>query len=171
MGTSNSHLRIGFGFDVHRLVAGRPLILGGVKIPFSKGLLGHSDGDVLVHAVIDALLGAMGAGDIGQYFPDTDPSLKGISSLKMLAKVQNMLQAKKFIIINLDITVISEAPKLNPYFPKMRKEIAAVLGTPLECINLKAKTTEGLGYLGQGEGMAAYAVVLLRRGMSQNNLP
>ena len=166
MGRSNSQLRIGFGFDVHRLVAGRPLILGGVKIPFSKGLLGHSDGDVLVHAVIDALLGAMGAGDIGQYFPDTDPSLKGISSLKMLAKVQNMLQAKKFIIINLDVTVISETPKLNPYFPKMRKEIATVLGMPVEGINLKAKTAEGLGYLGQGEGMAAYAVVLLRRRMS-----
>jgi len=166
MGRSNSQLRIGFGFDVHRLVAGRPLILGGVKIPFSKGLLGHSDGDVLVHAVIDALLGAMGVGDIGQHFPDTDPTLKGISSLKMLAKVQNMLQAKKFIIINLDITIVAEAPKLNPYFPKMRKEIATVLGIPLEGINLKAKTTEGLGYLGQGEGMAAYAVVLLRRRMS-----
>jgi len=166
MGRSNSQLRIGFGFDVHRLVAGRPLILGGVKIPFSEGLLGHSDGDVLVHAVIDALLGAMGVGDIGQHFPDTDPTLKGISSLKMLAKVQNMLQAKKFIIINLDITIVAEAPKLNPYFPKMRKEIATVLGMPVEDINLKAKTAEGLGYLGQGEGMAAYAVVLLRRRMS-----
>jgi len=155
-------MRIGFGFDVHRLVEGRPLILGGVKIPFSKGLLGHSDGDVLVHAIIDALLGAMGAGDIGQHFPDTDLNLKGISSLKMLAKVREMLQVQKFIIINLDATIVAEAPKLNPYFPKMKKEIATVLNIPSECINLKAKTTEGLGYLGQGQGIAAYAVVLLK---------
>ena len=155
-------MRIGFGFDVHRLVEGRPLILGGVKIPFPKGLLGHSDGDALVHAVIDAVFGAMGKGDIGQHFPDTDPSLKGISSLKMLAKVQEMLQAQKFIIINLDATIVAEAPKLNPYFPKMKKEIATVLNIPLECINLKAKTAEGLGYLGQGQGIAAYAAVLLK---------
>jgi 2-C-methyl-D-erythritol 2,4-cyclodiphosphate synthase len=161
MGRNDNHLRIGFGFDVHRLVKERPLILGGVEIPFPKGLLGHSDGDVLVHAVIDAILGAVGAGDIGQHFPDTDPNLKGISSLKLLAKVQNMLENQKFIITNLDATVVAEAPKLAPYFLEMKEKITTVLRIPLEHVNLKAKTTEGLGYTGRGEGMAAYAVVLV----------
>lgn len=157
----NAIIRVGFGFDVHRLVEGKPLMLGGIKVPFAKGLLGHSDGDVLLHAIIDALLGAMGEGDIGRHFPDTDPSLKGISSLKLLADVKKIMDEKHFALINLDATVVAQAPKLVPYFPQMQTKIATTLDVNSKLISLKAKTTEGLGYTGKGEGIAAYAVVLL----------
>jgi 2-C-methyl-D-erythritol 2,4-cyclodiphosphate synthase len=161
MGRDDFVFKIGFGFDVHRLVEGRPLILGGVEIPFSKGLLGHSDGDVLLHAIIDAIIGALGEGDIGQHFPDTDPNLKGISSLKLLEQTKKLLDGRKFSVHNLDATIVAQAPKLSPYFPQMKERIASVLAVVPARINLKAKTTEGLGYTGRGEGMAAYAVVLL----------
>ena len=161
MGRDDFVFKIGFGFDVHRLVEGRPLILGGVEIPFSKGLLGHSDGDVLLHAIIDAIIGALGEGDIGQHFPDTDPNLKGISSLKLLEQTKKLLDGRKFSVHNLDATIVAQAPKLSPYFPQMKEWIASVLAVVPARINLKAKTTEGLGYTGRGEGMAAYAVVLL----------
>ena len=154
-------MRIGFGMDVHPLVEGRSLILGGMKIPFKKGLLGHSDADVLLHATADAIIGAMGEGDIGIHFPDTDPSLKGISSLKILEKVKEMMKRNGYKLINLDATIVAERPKLNPYFSQMIKNIANVLDVPEKVINLKAKRTEGLGYIGSGEGMVAYAVVLL----------
>ena len=161
MGRDDFVFKIGFGFDVHRLVEGRPLILGGVEIPFSKGLLGHSDGDVLLHAIIDAIIGALGEGDIGQHFPDTDPNLKGISSLKLLEQTKKLLDGRKFSVHNLDATIVAQEPKLSPYFPQMKERIASVLAVVPARINLKAKTTEGLGYTGRGEGMAAYAVVLL----------
>ncbi|MCD6320131.1 MAG: 2-C-methyl-D-erythritol 2,4-cyclodiphosphate synthase [Candidatus Desulfofervidaceae bacterium] len=159
--------RVGFGFDVHRLVKGRPLILGGIEVPFAKGLLGHSDGDVLLHAIIDALLGAMGEGDIGQHFPDTDPAWKGISSLRLLFGVKKIMDEKHFTLINLDATVVAQAPKLVSYFPKMKMKIAATLDVDAALINLKAKTTEGLGYIGKEEGIAAYAVALLE-GVQEN---
>lgn len=154
-------MRIGFGMDVHPLVEGRPLILGGVKIPFEKGLLGHSDADVLLHATADAIIGAMGEGDIGMYFPDTDPNLKGISSLKILKEVKEMMEKNGYRLINLDATIVAERPKLNPYFSQMIENIASILDVPEEIINLKAKRAEELGYVGSGKGIAAYAVVLL----------
>ncbi len=163
MGRNDFGIKVGFGFDVHRLVEGRPLILGGVEIPFSKGLLGHSDGDVLLHAIIDAIIGALGEGDIGQHFPDTDPKLKGISSLKLLEQTKKLLDSRNFSVHNLDATIVAQAPKLSPYFPQMKERIASIIGIVPARINLKAKTTEGLGYTGRGEGMAAYAVVLLRQ--------
>ncbi len=163
MGRNDFGIKVGFGFDVHRLVEGRPLILGGVEIPFSKGLLGHSDGDVLLHAIIDAIIGALGEGDIGQHFPDTDPKLKGISSLKLLEQTKKLLDSRNFSVHNLDATIVAQAPKLSSYFPQMKERIASIIGIVPARINLKAKTTEGLGYTGRGEGMAAYAVVLLRQ--------
>jgi 2-C-methyl-D-erythritol 2,4-cyclodiphosphate synthase len=163
MGRDANKMQVGFGFDVHRLVEGRPLILGGIRISFHKGLLGHSDGDVLVHAIIDAILGAIGGGDIGEHFPDSDPKLKGISSLEMLAKVKAMLKDKGFILSHLDTTIVTEAPKLNPYFLEIKKMILTILKIPLENLNLKAKTTEGLGYIGKGEGIAAYAIALVKK--------
>lgn len=147
--------------DVHPLVEGRPLILGGVRIPFKRGLSGYSDADVLLHATADAIIGAMGKGDIGMYFPDTDPNLKGISSLKILEEVKRIMEKNGYRLINLDATIVAERPKLNPYFSQMIKNIANVLDVPEKAINLKAKRTEGLGYIGTGEGMASYAVVLL----------
>jgi len=161
MGRKSALTRIGFGFDVHRLVEGRPLVLGGIEVPFAKGLLGHSDGDVLLHAIIDALLGAMAEGDIGQHFPDTDPALKGVSSLKLLLSVKKIMDKKHFSLINLDATVVAQAPKLAPYFPQIKVNIANTLEVNPKFINLKAKTSEGLGYIGREEGIAAYAVVLL----------
>ena len=154
-------MRIGHGYDVHRLVTGRKLILGGVDIPYGKGLLGHSDADVLLHAISDAILGAMGAGDIGKHFPDTDPSYKGISSIKLLRHVMNLADAKGYRIGNLDATIVAQRPKLAPYIQQMCANIAEALDAEQDRINVKATTTEELGFAGRGEGIASYAVVLM----------
>ena len=154
-------LRIGHGYDVHRLVEGRKLILGGVDIPWEKGLLGHSDADVLVHAVMDALTGAARLGDIGKLFPDTDPAYAGISSLKLLSEVGRLLGEKGFAVVNIDATLLAQAPKVGPYKQRMAENIAAALGIGPERVNVKATTEEGLGFTGDGSGMAAHAVVLL----------
>jgi 2-C-methyl-D-erythritol 2,4-cyclodiphosphate synthase len=154
-------MRIGTGYDIHRLVEGRELVLGGVTIPFEKGLLGHSDADVLVHAVCDALLGAAGLGDIGLHFPDTDPGLKDISSIKILSKTVEMINAKGFRVINLDSTIMAEAPKMSPYKAEMQKNIARVIEIEPECVNVKATTFETLGMIGRGEGIAAFCVALI----------
>jgi 2-C-methyl-D-erythritol 4-phosphate cytidylyltransferase/2-C-methyl-D-erythritol 2,4-cyclodiphosphate synthase len=153
--------RSGFGYDVHRLVPDRALVLGGVTIPHTHGLLGHSDADVLTHAVMDALLGAAALGDIGGHFPDTDAQYRGISSLALLAVVVEKVAAAGFAPINIDVTVAAQAPKLAPHIPAMRGQLASVLGLPLEGVSIKATTTEGLGFVGTGEGMAAYATVSL----------
>lgn len=155
-------MRIGTGYDVHRLQAGRPLILCGVEIPFEKGLLGHSDADVATHAIMDALLGAAALGDIGLHFPDTDPAYAGISSLELLRRVHAMLQDQQYDIANIDCTIITEAPKLRPYLAEMRAQIAATLDLAEDRINIKATTEEGLGFTGKGEGIVAQAVCLLR---------
>ncbi len=154
-------LRIGHGFDVHRFRRGRRLILGGVEVPYALGLAGHSDADVLLHALINALLGAMGKGDIGSHFPDTDPRYKGISSEKLLAQVLKMMDRERFRVINGDVTVMAEKPRLAPFFGKIRERLAKLLKVRTQRINIKAVTTEGLGWIGQGKGMAATAVVLL----------
>ena len=154
-------MRIGFGYDVHRLVTGRQLILGGVLIPFDKGLQAHSDGDVLVHAVMDAILGAAGEGDIGRHFPDTDEQYSGADSLRLLARVAAILSEKRMTVGNIDGVMVAQAPKLMPYIDQMRINLANVLDVAPSLINLKATTTEGLGFTGAGEGMAAYAVTLL----------
>lgn len=154
-------MRIGMGYDVHRLVRERRLVLGGVTIPFEKGLLGHSDADVLVHALCDALLGAAGLGDIGLHFPDTDPLLKDIYSIKLLAMTYEMVREKGFSIINADATVFAEAPKLAPYKNEIQKNIAQTLNVDPDLINIKATTTEGLGMIGKGEGIGAMCVVLI----------
>ena len=156
-------IRIGMGHDVHRLVAGRKLILGGVEIPFDKGLLGHSDADVLVHAICDALLGAAGLEDIGSHFPDTDPEYKNINSLKILKEIFTMVRKKGFIIINLDSTIFADAPKLSAYKAGMKKNIARMIEIDPNCINVKATTFEGLGFIGKGEGIGATSVVLLSK--------
>ena len=154
-------MRVGFGYDVHRLVPGRPLVLGGVDIPFEKGLLGHSDADVLVHAVMDALLGAAGEGDIGRHFPDSDPGYKGIRSLVLLSKVQEILARKGFAVGNIDSVIVAQEPKLASYMDEMRSRIAESLQIDASLVNVKATTTEGLGFAGTGEGIAAYAVAML----------
>ncbi len=154
-------MRIGQGYDVHRLVEGRDLILGGVKIPYEKGLLGHSDADVLLHAVMDALLGAAALGDIGQHFPDTDPEYKGISSMELLRRVGALLEEQGFIIENIDATVIAQKPKLLPYRPQMAEHIAEALGLSVSRVSVKATTEEGLGFTGRGEGIACQAITLL----------
>ncbi len=154
-------MRIGHGYDVHRLTEGRRLILGGVDIPYEKGLLGHSDADVLVHAVMDALLGAMGAPDIGQLFPDKDPAYKGADSMVLLAHVAGIMKDKGYVLGNLDATVLAQAPKLAPHIPAMKENIARVLGVSVEQVNVKATTEEHLGFTGSGDGMAAHAVCLL----------
>ncbi len=159
----NCSLRIGHGYDVHRLTEGRKLILGGVDIPFEKGLLGHSDADVLTHALMDALLGAAALGDIGLHFPDSDPAYKGISSLKLLKEVKKLLDDKGFSLVNADITVAAQAPKLRPYIDRIRDNLAKVLETDPCNINVKATTEEGLGFTGSGEGMSATAVCLLKK--------
>ena len=156
-----TNLRIGHGYDVHRLVEGRKLILGGVDIPWEKGLLGHSDADVLVHAVMDALTGAARLGDIGKLFPDTDPRYAGISSLKLLAEVGRLLREKRFSVVNIDATLLAQAPKVGPYRQTMAENIAAALDISPEQVNIKATTEEGLGFTGDGSGMAAHAVALL----------
>lgn len=154
-------MQIGIGYDVHRLVTGRQLILGGVVIPFEKGLLGHSDADVLVHAVCDALLGSVGLGDIGLHFPDTDPQYKDISSLKLLAQTNAMVRQKGFIIRNIDTIIFAEAPKIGPYRETIQKNLARAVEVAPGCINIKATTTEGLGVIGKGEGIGAMSVVLV----------
>lgn len=156
-------MRVGHGYDVHRLVEGRKLILGGVEIPWEKGLLGHSDADVLVHAVMDALLGAAGLWDIGHAFPDNDPAYAGIDSMLLLARVRDMLTDKGYTVGNVDATILAQRPKLAGHIPQMRRNIAQVLGVEEDCINVKATTEEGLGFTGSGEGMAAHAVALLNR--------
>ena len=156
-------MRIGHGYDVHRLTAGRKLILGGVDIPFELGLEGHSDADVLLHAVMDALLGAAGLGDIGQHFPDTDPRYEGISSLKLLALVREKLYWAGYEVENVDVTIIAQKPKLRDYISQMEENIAQVLGVEEEQINVKATTEEHLGFTGAEEGMACHAVCLLER--------
>jgi|GEM_PF-1482980 len=154
-------MRIGHGYDVHRLKKDRKLILGGVEIPYKKGLAGHSDADVLLHAVMDALLGASALKDIGQHFPDSDPAYKGISSLVLLSEVGKMLDEKGLLIENIDATVIAQKPKLSPYTEEMKKNISETLGITADRVNVKATTEEGLGFTGKGRGIAAHAVCLL----------
>lgn len=154
-------MRVGMGYDVHRLVEDRKLILGGVEIPYEKGLLGHSDADVLIHAIMDALLGAAALGDIGKHFPDTDPQYKGISSVELLKHVVKLLDENNYVIENIDATVIAQRPKLRPYMEEMTKNIAGALGIEENRLNLKATTEEGLGFTGTGEGMASQAICSL----------
>ena len=156
-------MRIGHGYDVHRLVEGRKLIMGGVEIPYEKGLLGHSDADVLLHAIADALLGALALGDIGKHFPDTDPAFKGADSLKLLEQVIRLIRENGYRVGNLDATIIAQRPKMAPHILTMRENIAQTCGVALDRINVKATTEEGLGFTGSGEGIAAHAVVLLTR--------
>ena len=156
-------LRIGQGYDVHRLVEGRKLILGGVEIPCEKGLLGHSDADVLTHAVMDALLGALALGDIGKHFPDNDPAYEGADSIALLRRVGEMLRERGWQVVNIDSTVAAQAPKLSPHIPAMRQSIAAALGIPEDRVSVKATTEEGLGITGKGEGMTASAIVLVEQ--------
>ena len=156
-------MRIGHGYDVHKLTEGRKLILGGVDIPYEKGLLGHSDADVLVHAVMDALLGAAGLGDIGRHFPDTDPAYAGADSLVLLDHVMELLRARGWKVGNVDATILAQRPKLAPHIPRMRENLAVHMGTDLDRVNVKATTEEGLGFTGAGQGIAAHAVCLLER--------
>ena len=156
-------MRVGIGYDVHKLVKGRDLILGGVKVPFEKGLLGHSDADVLLHSICDALLGAAGEGDIGRHFPDSDSRYKGISSLKLLAEVGNILKTKNYRVSNLDASIICQEPKLSPHIASMVENISSELAIETDQVNIKATTTEGLGFAGRKEGIAAYSVVMITR--------
>lgn len=158
-----TQFRIGHGFDVHRFRRGRRLILAGVEIPSPAGLLGHSDADVVLHAVINAMLGAMGEGDIGTHFPDSDPRYKGIASSELLAAVLVLLRRRRFKIVNVDVTLVAQRPKLAPHYPAMRKNLAALLKLAVSEVNIKATTTEKLGWLGKGQAMAGTAVILLRR--------
>lgn len=154
-------MRIGHGYDVHKLVEGRDLILGGVNIPYEKGLLGHSDADVLTHALMDALLGACALGDIGKLFPDNDKAYKGADSVELLKKVCALLSDKGFSISNVDCTVLAQRPKLAPHIPQMREKLSAAMGVELDCVSVKATTEEGLGFTGEGLGIAAHAVALI----------
>lgn len=154
-------MRVGIGFDTHRFIEGRPLVLGGVEIPFHLGLQGHSDADVIIHAIMDAILGAIAAGDIGKHFPHTDEQYRDISSLILLSRVTNILSESQYIIGNIDCVALLEEPKLSPYREQMQEEIARVLNIENDKISIKASTTEGLGFTGRGEGIAAYAVVLV----------
>lgn len=156
-------LRIGSGYDVHRLVSSRKLTIGGVSIPFERGLKGHSDADVLVHAICDAILGAAGLGDIGRHFPDSDPAYKDISSLILLKRCANMMEEQGYCIENIDCTIFAQAPRLEPYKQEMEHKIAAAIEISSESVNVKATTTEGLGFEGRGEGIAAHAVVLITK--------
>lgn len=153
--------RIGYGYDVHRLTAGRPLVLGGVSIPWEKGLLGHSDADVMLHALMDALLGAAALGDIGHLFPDSDQRYRGIDSRKLLRRVAVLLEQEGYTVGNVDVTLVAQRPKIAPYIDAMRTNIAADLGVSVTRVSVKATTEEGLGFTGTGEGMAAHAVALL----------
>lgn len=151
-------IRVGIGYDVHKLVEGKKLILGGVEIQYEKGLLGHSDADVLVHAIMDALLGAAALGDIGKHFPDTDERYKGISSLKLLRNVKSLLEKEEYVVNNIDATIIAERPKIASYINSMRENIARTLEVDLKCINIKATTEEGLGFTGRGDGISSMAI-------------
>ncbi len=162
-------MRIGMGYDVHRLINGRELILGGVKIPYEKGLLGHSDADVLVHAIMDALLGAAAMGDIGKHFPDTDPAYEGISSIHLLEKVAELLEQQQYLVENIDATIIAQRPKMMPHIESMRKNIADALKISIEQVNIKATTEEGLGFTGTGEGISSHAVCLLEKIMNYSS--
>ena len=155
--------RIGQGFDVHQLTEGRPLIIGGIEIPYEKGLLGHSDADVLLHTVADACLGAIGEGDIGRHFPDTDPDFKDADSAKLLEHVWNLVKEKGYELVNADCTIIAQKPKMAPYIGQMRDRIAELLETSVDNINVKATTTEKLGFTGRGEGIASQVAVLLQK--------
>ena len=155
--------RFGMGYDVHQLVENRKLIIGGVDIPYEKGLLGHSDADVLLHAISDALLGAAALGDIGKHFPDTDPRYKGADSLKLLEEVGNLLAAKGYVVGNVDATIVAQEPKMLPHIPQMRENIARVLGVDIDQINVKATTEEHLGFTGSGQGISSYAVAGIER--------
>ena len=154
-------MRIGMGYDVHRLVEDRELIIGGVKIPYEKGLLGHSDADVLLHAIMDALLGAASLGDIGKHFPDSDPEYKGISSILLLERVGKLLEENMFLIENIDATIIAQAPKMRPYIDMMRENIAKALCIDISQVNVKATTEEGLGFTGEGLGISSQAICML----------
>jgi len=156
-------MRIGFGYDSHRFTEGRRLIIGGVDVNYEKGLLGHSDADALIHAIVDAIIGALGEGDIGRHFPDTDPHLKGISSLVILKRAAEMAVQRRYFVNNVDSTVILEKPKLSASIEEMRRNIAKVLGMDYTRVNVKAKTNEKMGFIGRGEGIAAFAVVTLGR--------
>ncbi len=156
-------LRVGHGYDVHRLVEGRALILGGVTVPFDRGLLGHSDADVLTHAVMDALLGAAALGDIGQLFPDSDAAYAGADSIALLERVTALLREHGWQVGNVDATVVAQAPRLAPYIPEMRRRLAEAMGLDVDCVSVKATTEERLGFTGSGEGMAAHAVALIER--------
>ncbi len=160
-------MRVGMGYDVHRLVENRPLILGGVSIPYEKGLLGYSDADVLVHAIMDSLLGAAVLGDIGKHFPDTDPKYKGVSSMKLLSYVLNRIKEQGYQIQNIDGIIVTQQPKCAPYMEEMRKNLANVMEIDLSQINIKATTTEGLGFTGKQEGIASYVVALLNNGENE----
>jgi 2-C-methyl-D-erythritol 2,4-cyclodiphosphate synthase len=154
-------MRIGHGYDVHRLVEGRKLIMGGVDIPWNLGLLGHSDADVLLHAIADAILGAIGEGDIGKHFPDTDAAYKGADSLKLLSHVMGLAESRGYLLGNMDATIIAQQPKMAPHIHTMRNNIATALNATIEQVNVKATTEEGLGFSGRGEGISAHAVVLM----------
>ena len=154
-------MRIGHGYDVHKLVEGRKLIMGGVEIPYEKGLLGHSDADVLLHAISDALLGAAALGDIGKLFPDTDPQFKGADSLVLMAEVYRQIKEKGYKVVNIDATIIAQRPKMRPHIDAMRENIAKTLGVDIDCINVKATTEEGMGFTGEGMGISAHAVCLI----------
>ena len=156
-------MRVGLGYDVHKLVEGRDLIIGGVNIPYEKGLLGHSDADVLLHAISDALLGAAALGDIGKHFPDTDPKYKGADSLKLLEYVGNLLEENLYIIENIDATIIAQRPKMAPHIQQMRENIARVLGLEVDQVNVKATTEEGLGFTGSGEGISSQAICMIEK--------
>jgi len=155
--------RVGFGYDVHRLAKGRKLILGGVEVPFEKGLLGFSDADVLCHAIADAILGSLNLGDLGKHFPDSDERFKNVSSLKILSMIKEKIKEQNAEIVNVDSTVVAQEPKLSLYIEKMRANISQVLGIKKDQVSVKATTTEGLGFTGRGEGMAAFSIVLMER--------
>ena len=163
-------MRIGMGYDVHKLVEGRKLILGGVEIPNEKGLLGHSDADVLLHAIMDALLGAAALGDIGKHFPDTDPAYKGISSIRLLEHVADLLEEHQFLIENIDATIIAQRPKMRPYIDTMRENIAKALKIEADQINVKATTEEGLGFTGSGEGISSQSICMLEKVMNYSSV-
>ena len=163
-------MRVGFGYDVHPLVPGRPLTLGGIRIPYLFGLQGHSDADVLLHAICDALLGAIAEGDIGRHFPDTDPQYKDIKSTLLLKKVGRRVKEKGFHLLNIDATIVAEKPKLSDFIPRMVKEITGTLETEMERVNVKATTTEGLGFTGRGEGISAYAVAMIEEDSAEMKL-
>lgn len=164
MSAPSPSFRAGFGYDVHRLVEGRSLILGGIEVPFEKGLDGHSDADVLLHTLIDAILGAAGMGDIGAHFPSSDPTIKGISSVTMLEKVVGLVHQAGWRVENVDGTIVAQQPRLTPHVSRMKAKIASILGIEEERVNVKSKTTDGLGFTGTGEGMAAYCAIMLARG-------